>query len=102
MDTEVEDFVALEEFDLNGHSGVYNRGQVYDRRQKVMVAVAYSKSKKANGGSRPNITDIAKEHKVGWHYVVKVENKLDIHGRLLRAHELRDFNEDNINLAQGV
>ena len=61
-----------------------------------MVAVAYSKAKKVNEGSRPNITAIAKECKVGWHYVVKVENKLDTHGRLLRKDELRNFNADDI------
>ena len=103
MDIKVEDFVALEWFNLNEHSGVYNRGQVYNHRQKVTVAVAYSKAKKAkkvNGGSRPNITAIAKECKVSWHYVVKVKNKLDTHGRLLREDELRNSNAEFIVVAR--
>ena len=62
----------------------------------MTVAVAYSKAKKANGGSCPNITAIAKECKVGWHYVVKVENELKTYGRLLREDELRNFNTDDI------
>ena len=97
MDTKIEDFVALKGFDLNEHSGVYNRGQVYDHRQKVTVAVACSKAKEASVESRPtNITAIAKECKVGWHYVVKVENELKTYRRLLREDELRNFNTDDI------
>ena len=57
------------------------------------VAVAYSK---ANGGSCPNITAIVKKCKVGWHYTIKVENELDVHGRLLCEDELCNFNKDDI------
>ena len=62
----------------------------------MTVAVAYSKAKEASVESRPNITAIAKECKVGWHYVVKVENELKKYGRLFCEDELRNFNTDDI------
>ena len=93
MDTKIEDFVAFEEIDLNEHSGVYKRGHVYDHRQKVVVVGAYSK---ANRVSCLNITVIVQKCKVRWHYVVKVENELDTHRRLLCNDELHNFNTNDI------
>ena len=87
MDTAEEDFVSLEGYDRNQYNGTYVNGRAYAHGKKVEVALAYAKAKRANGGARPSINAVAKECKVSWYFVAKVEEELYENGRILRAEE---------------
>ena len=99
MDTKIEDFLVLNEFNLNERNGVYKCGQVYDHKEKVTVVVAYSK---ANGGSHPTITTTVKECKVGWYYVVKVENSWMYMGGSSTRMNCLISTKTTLGLARGV
>lgn len=61
---------------INQQGGIYLQGEAYDYVTKLTVAAAYNAARDANGGLRPNISDLQRECKVSRAFVKKIEREL--------------------------
>ena len=75
--------------DVNQLGSVYTRGEAYDYNKKLTVAAAYLAAKDANNGSRPNISALEREYRVGRTFIKKIELELFLHNRVLRPSEIQ-------------
>ena len=60
---------------VNKEGGFYCRGRQYEVEKKLAVAACYEYNKQLCGG-RPNLLEIAREHKVSKFFVRKIEDEL--------------------------
>eukprot|EP00984_Skeletonema_dohrnii_P034680 scaffold33635_cov188-Skeletonema_dohrnii-CCMP3373.AAC.1 len=73
---------------INRNGGYYINGTSYDHATKLRVASAYLSAQRQCDG-RPNISAIAKECGVNWHFVVKIEKELYSFGTALHPSDVR-------------
>ena len=73
---------------MNEEGGYYCRGRQYGVEKKLAVGDCYEYKKQLCGG-RPNIMEIAREHKVSRKFVRKIEADLYKHdGRVIYPEEI--------------
>jgi len=73
---------------INRNGGYYINGVSYDHATKLRVASAYLSAQRQCDG-RPNISAIARECGVNWHFVVKIEKELYSFGTALHPSDVR-------------
>ncbi len=65
---------------VNKNGGYYQRGKSYSLSKKLLVPATYLEAKEksinAGIGYRPNVSQVACECSVSWHYVEKIEGEL--------------------------
>ena len=64
------------------HGRAYKNGAVHSFAEKVSIGSAYVKAQEENGGSRPNILELAKLCKVSRSTILKTEGKIMISGKV--------------------
>lgn len=60
----------------NQNGGYYQRGKSYGIETKLRVAATYLDGAEQSPHARPNISQIARDCNVGWHFVEKIEGEL--------------------------
>jgi hypothetical protein len=73
---------------VNTNGGVFRRGRSYDVSKKLEVAIAYQRRLEA-GMLRPNKAEIGRECLVGRSFVMKVEEELLLHNKVIDPQELQ-------------
>ena len=61
---------------MNKNNGFYERGKCYGMDKKLSVAAVYFDALEQNPLRRPNLNQISRECKVGWHFVEKIEREI--------------------------
>ena len=88
-------YFAQANVEVNQNGGYYQRGTSYPIHTKLKVAATYLEHKERLLGSRPNISLVARECNVGWHFVEKIENELFIEGHVLAPKDIYRRRSEN-------
>jgi hypothetical protein len=83
------EYAALHGLSVNKNGGTYQHGGASSIDKKLTVAASYQHLKEANGGKRPQLTQVASVCSVSRNFVRKIENELVVHGRVLHPKELQ-------------
>ncbi|KAL7545645.1 hypothetical protein ACHAWF_009010 [Thalassiosira exigua] len=73
---------AQEGIAQNQNGGFYKRGTAYGIETKLSVAATYLDAQDKANGLRPNLSKVARDCDVGWHFVEKIERELLCEGRV--------------------
>ncbi|KAL7543278.1 hypothetical protein ACHAWF_009668 [Thalassiosira exigua] len=87
----------------NNNGGFYKRGFSYGIETKLFVAATYADARDQGDGIRPNLSQVARECNVGWHFVKKIEDELLCEGkfkapRRIYAERERPIGQGSISL----
>ena len=83
-----EEFAAQQGAYVNQNNGIYVRGESYGYAKKLEVAAVYRWAREKT--AKPNLSKIARECSVSWHFVDKIKNELILNKRVLRPSVIRE------------
>ncbi len=72
---------------MNNNGGFYQHGKLYCMDTKLFIATKYLKHNERLGGSRPVLTEVAAECRVGRDFVAKIECELIENNQVLAPEE---------------
>ena len=76
-------FIQRHGLATNTHGRAYKNGAALSFTEKMSIGSAYVKAQEENGGSRPNISELAKLCRVSRGTILKIEGEIMISRRLL-------------------
>lgn len=86
--------------EVNQYGGYYRRGQSYPIEKKIEVAATYLEY--VESSALPNISAIAGECQVGWHFVKKIESELYSEGHVLAPEDIYRRRSERTPIGPGV
>ena len=87
--SDAAEFAANHGAVVNRNGGMYLPGRAHSYLKKVEVAHAYQTAASLSPSGRPNLRAVAEQCQVDPSFVVKVEEELWVHGRILHPDEIR-------------
>ena len=74
--------------ETNRFGGIYLNRKLYDYCKKVEVTMTYKSAQAANRRTRPSISALSRQCRVGWNFIKKIEKEKEKYGRVLTIQEI--------------